>query len=414
MGESDVDELMENKRFPQQRFSPINPIRARSATPKVVRYFSPIPVSRPWTPDFKNHQRSLVHSSTDILAKYRGSSASHDMDYSPSLSGTMPGTKTKSPSTLHSGVKSAFTSIESKKAVVSKEEGKLLCKNAENDILSSGGNNTGIKSVPISSKNEGLLPCTPGQPLTALSRPSTPGKTVYQQKLGQILPSASANMASSSTDYLNNRTVAEMSNLNKSPVADGTQYGRNIPRFVYSSDGSIPLNTSSFNGQSLVYSQVPTGSFMSPFVYAGQIPTGSFMSPMAPLALPAQVPGNPTTLLRPNVVNHIGHPFGNALISPVLNIQVQSSITPGYNALQTSNVQNHGEKLPIKVVTDSKYQGVETTVMSDKTNRPKSQSLGSGILSETSSRKDVKPPSEKEGKATKNILKKYIPDGMEQ
>ncbi|XP_028401750.1 protein capicua homolog [Dendronephthya gigantea] len=405
LGESDVDELMENKRFPQQRFSPINPIRARSATPKVGRYFSPIPVSRPWTPDCKSHQRSLVHPSTDIPAKYRGGSTSQHNNYSLSL----PGTKTKSPSTLHSGLKSAFTSIESKKAVASREEGKLLSKSAENDTLPSSGNSTGIRSVPLSSSNEGLLRCTPGQPLTALSRPSTPGKTVFQPKLGQIDPSASASMASTSKDFLNNRTVAEMSD--KSPVADSTQYGRSVPRF-YSSDGSIPLNTSSFNGQSLVYSHVPTGSFMSPFVYAGLHFQEGVMSQMAPLALPAQVPGSPTTLLRPNV-NHIGHPFGNTLISPVLNIQLQSSITPGYNAPQTSSAQNR-EKLPIKVATNSRYQGVETTVKPDKINQQKSQGLSSGILSEPSSRKDMKLPSEKEGKASKNILKKFIPDGMEQ
>ncbi len=395
------DEIMENKRFPQQRFSPINPVRARSVTPKRGRYFSPIPVTRPWTPDFKIHHRSLLQSSTDALAKYRSSSTSLQREYSPALSGS----KTQSPSMLQSGAKSAFTSIESNRTVPTGEDSKLPSGNAERDLtFSSAEDNNVGKSFPKPSNSDGLLSATLAQPPASWSMPSTLGMTAFQTNPPQIIKH---HPTSSSAAAYSNRTVADMSSLEKSTMADA-QYGRIIPPFVYTSDGSVRINGGSFNGQALPYHQIPPSSYISPFValsYPGLHIQDKVMSPFSPHTLPTQLPGSPTGLLRPN-------PLVNALISPVLNIQVQSSIAAGHSAPPTSSVQNLGEKLATKGKTNSNYQGADTTVKSDEVN--KRQSPSSAILPETSTRKDSKTPAQKEGKATKNILKKFVADGMEQ
>ena len=388
MGESDADEeIMENKRFPQQRFSPINPVRARSATPKRGRYFSPIPVSRPWTPDLKTHHRSLFHATTDALAKYRGSSTPQQREYSPALAGT----KTKSQSLLQTGRTSAFTSIESNRTVATEE----------NSSLSSSAENNVVKSLPQISSSEGLLSASLAQRSASWSLPA---RTAFQTKPSQM---TAHHPSSTSTSSHLNRAVVEMSSLDKSPMADA-QYGRSIPQLVYNSDGSVRIDGGAFTSQALQYHQIPPPSYIHPFVafpYAGLHLQDKVMSPFGVQALPAQLPASQTALLRSN-------PVVNTLISPVLNIQVQSSITSGHST-PPNGVQYRPEKLLTTAVTGGKCSDADTPIKSDDVKKQLSQSPA--LLSETATtRKDSKTFAQKDGKTTKNILKKFVPDGMEQ
>lgn len=377
LGESDTDEIIENKRFPQQRFSPVNPVRARSVTPKRGRYFSPIPVSRPLTPDFRTHRRSLPQFSTDALGKYKSSSTLQQRDYSLVLAAT----KTKSPSVLQSGPKSAFTSIESKRTA-------MTGGNAEKDI----------RSLPISSNNESLS-ASIAQSLTPWSRSLTPVTTTFQSKLPQTHDPS--DMSSTSTEY-SNRIIPEVSSVDKSPLAE-TQCGRNIPRFVCTSDG---MSVGSFTGQTLSYPQISSSPYVPPFVafsYPGLHIQDKVMSSLGPRALPSQLPGSPAALLRPNVVSHPGNPFMNALLSSVF---MQSPITSGHSLPQATFVQNFdADKSP---VDNSKYQGTDTTAKSDEV------SQGSGMLAGISTRKEREPGENVLKGSAKKILKKFVPDGMEQ
>lgn len=92
----------------------------------------------------------------------------------------------------------------------------------------------------------------------------------------------------------------------------------------------------------------------------------------------------------------------------MVNIQV----TTGHSAPQTISLQNLGEKIPTKAVNTNQYQGADTTFNSEDVYKQQSQS--SATLPGTPARKDSKAPAEKEGRATKNILKKFVADGMEQ
>ena len=309
------------------------------------------------TPDLRTHRRSLPQFSTDALA-YRGSSTLQQRDYSQVLAAP----KTKSPSVLQSGLKSAFTSIESKRTVVADGQ-------AEKDI----------RSLPKSSSNESLSASLP-QSLAPWSRPLTPVKTAFQSKSPQTHDPA--DLSSTNTEY-SNRINPEMSSVDKSPIAE-TQCGRNIPRFVFTSDG-----VGSFTAQTLSYPQISSGPYVPPFVafsYPGLHIQDKVMSSLGPRALPSQLPGSPAALLRPNVVSHPGNPFVNALLSPVL---MQSPITSGHSLPQATIVQNFdADKSP---VDNSKHQASGTT--------PKSDEVSQGSV--------LKVPAKK-------ILKKFVPDGMEQ
>ena len=371
LGESDGDE-MENKRFPQQRFSPVHPVRARSVTPKRGQYFSPIPVSRSLTPDFKTHRKSLPRFSTDTLAKYRSSSALQQTDYSLV-------TKTKSPPVLQSGPKSAFTSFESKRTATEKD----------------------IRSLTKSSNNESV-PASLSQSLAPWSRPLTPVKTAFPSK-----PSAqthnTADMASSSTEYAN-RIIPDVSSTDK-PSISNTQCGRSMPRFVYTSDA---MNVNSFTAQTSSYPQISAGSYVPPFVsfsYPGLHIQDKMMPPLqlSPRPLSSQLTGNPAALLRPNV--HPAHSFVNTLLSPVFNIQMQSPITAGHSSTQANVVQNFD-------VEQSRVDGSKHVVSDTMMKSDKQQPQGSMMLPGTSIRKERELG---ENKApAKNILKKFVPDGMEQ
>ena len=374
LGDSDVDEIIANKRFPQQRFSPINPVRARSETPKRGRYFSPIPVSRPWTPDYKVHRSSfLPQSSTDSLTKYRGPSTLHQ-------------TKTKSPSFLQSGPKSAFTSIESKRTVASREDDRLTPSEAEKEHAPSpsGESNNTLKSMPKTNSNEDLL----SSPFSSSSRPTTPGKASFQPNSPHVISHNPPGVVSATSAYLN-RTIGEKSNLNKSPIAE-VPYGRSLPQFVYSTSQALPY-------------QMPPGSFVSPFLafpYAGMHIQDKVLSPLGPHTTSThQALGSPTAVFRPNLVGHGGHPLVNTILPSLVNPPVHSP------APQATGTQKHGEKLPASAVTGSKYPGLDTADKSDEMSKLLSNTTTPGT------RKDSKACGTK---APKNILKKHVADGMEQ
>jgi hypothetical protein len=299
----------------------------------------------------------------------------------------------KSPSLLlQPGRTSAFTSIESNRTVATGEGG---------NSSSSAENNNVVKTLPQISSGEALLSASLAQ--RATSSWSMPARTAFQTKPLQMMTQHPTSCSTA------NRTVAEMSNSDKLPMADA-QFARSIPQFVYTSDNNVRIDGASFTSQALPYHhQIPPGSYLSPFVafpYPGLHLQDKVMSPFGVHALPSQLPGSPTALLRPN-------PVVNTLISPVLNIQVQSSASSGHAAPPANGVQNRSEKLLTTSVTGSHYQGADTTIKSDGVKKQHSQSPA--MLSETSTtRKDNKIPAQKEGKATKNILKKYVADGMEQ
>ena len=203
------------------------------------------------------HRAPLPQSSTDALLKFRGFSTLERKEDTSNLRGTT----TQSPSMLQSSPKSAFTSIESKKTMSPMEEGTLPSSNVEKDqALFLSGNNNVVKPVPNSSmSNEVLLSGPFASSIPTWCNLPTPGKATFQPKTSQTVP-----IPSPSTTPTSTRTVGETTNLqDRSPLVD-TQYGRSLPRFVYTPGGNVPIERSSFPGHGLAYHQIPTGSFISP------------------------------------------------------------------------------------------------------------------------------------------------------
>lgn len=382
-----MDETMGNKRFPQQRFSPINPVRARSETPKSGRYFSPIPVTRPWTPDCNLRSKSLVQPAVEELAVRRSSSQTRD--YPLSFTGA------KCPSMLQSGPTSAFRSLETCRTVSSGDAGKLLSATEEKcQGRSANQNNHGLRTLASFSQSEGLLCSHKALPSGPVSV-----KTAFQTKPPQTVHHSIAGVMSLNNAY-SNRTVSDLSALDRSAMSE-IQCEQNSQQLMCTSNGNL------FASQALSYRQLPPGSYVPPFVafYPGLHFQDKVMSPLGPPILPNHVQSSSTALLRQNLMSH---PLVNTLISPVLNIQVQPTIAANHSVPQANNV----EKLPTKPVSDSTYPSTDPTVTSENANKQKFQEAA--ILPEQLAPKNIKVAVEKEGKTPKNILKKFRADGMEQ
>lgn len=398
---------MENKRFPQQRFSPVNPARARSLTPERSRYFSPIPISRPMTPDFNGRHSKFVQSSTGTFPKCRTNDMISPMQQRKYTTGFC-GTKEKPVLPFHSGQKSAFISVESKKANSIVEDNKTNlavekkkeCKHPSLDE-NGAGSTTSTASYCGNLSTFSLPSLTTSNTLS--TRPSD-ATVSDQSKLRQDKPS-----------------LPTMSDSDKTALMN-VPYG-SFPQLVYSSCGNVARHGSSFSGQGLAYQQVPS-SYVSPMValaYPGlrngpPLLQDKLVSHIRPHTLPAQIPTGPAALLRPssNVLGHGGHPLVNAVFSPVVNIHVQPqdsglhTLPPDVAFLkqdEKDQIKHHKSKDAKDANTIKKHEGLQKQPL---------QITATLLGSAAQAPQDTTGSSEKEGRSTKNILKKYVADGMEQ
>ena len=397
--ESDVDEVMERKRFPQQRFSPVNPARARSLTPEKGRYFSPIPVSRCWTPDVIRHNANFIQSSTSTFPQYRPNDIAAVMQQRKQATNISGNQESLS---LQSGPKSAFTTIESIMKVNSTREEVEANTAVSKD--SSSDENRASKTTHTSSFQGNMVNLSVQRSAPNFISIPTSNPTTTRQH-NPILPGSSLLHTTTGRPLL---AVPRMPESDKTTLAN-VQYG-SIPHLVYSSCGNAGRDGCSFPGQGLTYHQSPSGSYVSPMValpYPGGPLQDKMITAISPLS--SQIPTS--SVLRPssNVVSHGGYPLVSTLFSPVVNIHLPQQGGAGMYALPDGSGLDQGGKGIIKNQTnekdgtDKKHDGVQNQ---------SSQTLA--VSSGFATRQDNKCPGEKEGKTTKNILKKYVPDGMEQ
>lgn len=406
LDESDVDEMMESKCFPQQRFSPINPARSKSLTPEKSRYFSPITVSRPWTPDIGKRNATFLRTSTSNFSKYGSNDATALMQQRKRATNTFE-TNEKPVLSFQSGSKSAFKSIESKKVNSIGQESETNVVSSKKELKDCASDENGPTTTTLTSSYKGnmmnlSLPSrsTPN----AISIPASNAVVSVCQSF-QSKP----NLAASS--MLHTTAGRPLLAVSKIPDSDKTtltnvQYG-SIPHLVYSSSAdNIAIDGCSFSGEALTYHQGSTGSYVPPMMalaYSGRPLQDKLISPIG--ALSAQIPARPAALRRPACGNMIGHgsyPLVNALFSPVVNIHVQQQQQGGFYGLPDSfgfDVKG--------IITNQRNKEPDGT----EKNPAKKHDGG---FSGSASLRDIKSPGEKEGKITKNILKKYVPDGMEQ
>lgn len=389
---------MERKRFPQQRFSSA---RARSLTPEKGRYFSPIPVSRCWTPDIIRHNVNFLQSSTSSFPQYRPNDIPALMQQRKQAT-NISGNKESLP-----GPQSAFTTIESKKMNSTREEGEANAAVSKPRKGSSSDDNRASKTTPTSSFQGNTVNLSVPSRSTPnfISIPTTNPATTRQHN---------PNLSGSS--LLHTITGRPLLAVPRMPESDKTtlasvQYG-SIPQLVYSSCGNVGRDGCSFPGQGLMYHQAPPGSYVPPMV-ALPYPGGPLQDKVSINPLSAQIPTSPLLHPSSNIIGHGGYPLVSTLFSPVVNIHLPQQAGAGIYALPEGAGFDQGgkgliknqtnEKDAIEMIAGKKHDGVQ---------KQSSQTLG--VSSGFPVRQDNKSPGEKEGKTTKNILKKYVPDGMEQ
>ena len=395
---------MERKHFPQQRFSPVNPARARSLTPEKGRYFSPIPVSRCWTPDVIRHNANFIQSSTSTFPQYRPNHIAALMQQRKQAT-NISGNKERS--SLQSSPKSAFTTIESIMKVNSTREEVEANTAVSKD--SSSDENRASETTHTSSFQGNMVNLSVQQRSIPnfISIPTSNPATTRQHN--PILPGSSMLHTITGRPLL---AVPRMPESDKTTSAN-VQYG-SIPQLVYSSCANVGRDGCSFPGQGLTYHQSPSGSYVSPMValpYPGGPLQDKVITAISPLS--SQISTN--SVLRPssNVVSHGGYPLVSTLFSPVVNIHLPQQGGAGMYALPDGSGFDQSEKGIIKNQTNEK-DGTEMIPgkKHDGVQNQSSQTLA--VSSGFATRQNNKCPGEKEGTTTKNILKKYVADGMEQ
>lgn len=357
LAESDIDEVVEGKRFPQQRVSCVTPIRARSVTPNRESYFSPVPISRPWTPDYKSSRNIFVESRRDALEKFRNSLTTETLATARSES-----------------CKRDFFDVETNVKIASdKDLDKIPANKSSRDNLS-------------------FMKCTvDNQSLCNVS-------STYQLSSSSSMLSPVQNPSHiKSTSYLKKHS----SEIKTAAIANVTS----APRFVFSLPDVVDK---AFVGRGISYQHVLTGPVPYSFTalpFQALHSHDKFVPPLVSNVLPSNIPHSPLSPIQ--LSNHHVHSHMYSGISPHMSFQLHSSIAAS-QVLPQHDGSKYIDENKVATITANNYEEGRERAERDPTTKKQPDDATSA----KNPRNQI--TNDKDEKVVKNILKKFVPDGMEQ